>query len=312
MPEVIVIDEIGTELEAQAARTIAERGVQLIGTAHGNNLDNLMLNPTLSDLIGGIQSVTLGDEEARRRRSQKSVLERKQPPTFDVIVEIQDRERVLVHSDVAQTVDAMLLGDVGDAGAALARRGGRPPLPVAPQAVGSRGRRGRGRRPVQRAHRRGRGRLGARARLARRVHLPHGRVRRRGPAAGATGVPAGPDRRLAGRPGRVRPGLATRGARSPEGDRPAPLRRHAGRAVRRAARGPVRRRRHRGPRATGAGRGRRQRRPPRSAPATPASWRARRPGGRRRPGPSTRSTRTRARARSTPPRSRPPRRSGSP
>ena len=111
MPEVIVIDEIGTELEAQAARTIAERGVQLIGTAHGNNLDNLMLNPTLSDLIGGIQSVTLGDEEARRRRSQKSVLERKAPPTFDVIVEIQDRERVLVHSDVAQTVDAMLLGD---------------------------------------------------------------------------------------------------------------------------------------------------------------------------------------------------------
>ena len=112
MPQVIVIDEIGTELEAQAARTIAERGVQLIGTAHGNNLDNLMLNPTLSDLIGGIQSVTLGDEEARRRRSQKSVLERKAPPTFDVIVEIQDREKVLVHSDVAATVDALLLGDV--------------------------------------------------------------------------------------------------------------------------------------------------------------------------------------------------------
>ena len=91
MPEVIVIDEIGTEAEAIAARTIAERGVQLIGTAHGNNLDNLMLNPTLTDLIGGIQSVTLGDEEARRRRSQKSVLERKAPPTFDVLVEIQER-----------------------------------------------------------------------------------------------------------------------------------------------------------------------------------------------------------------------------
>ena len=111
MPEVIVIDEIGTELEAQAARTIAERGVQLIGTAHGNNLDNLMLNPTLTDLIGGIQSVTLGDEEARRRRSQKSILERKAPPTFDVIVEIVDRERVTVHSDVAETIDAMLRGD---------------------------------------------------------------------------------------------------------------------------------------------------------------------------------------------------------
>ena len=111
MPQVIVIDEIGTELEAVAARTIAERGVQLIGTAHGNNLDNLMLNPTLSDLIGGIQSVTLGDEEARRRRSQKSVLERKAPPTFDVVIEIQDRDRVMVHSDVADTVDAMLRGD---------------------------------------------------------------------------------------------------------------------------------------------------------------------------------------------------------
>ena len=111
MPQVIVIDEIGTELEAQAARTIAERGVQLIGTAHGNNLDNLMLNPTLSDLIGGIQSVTLGDEEARRRRTQKSVLERKAPPTFDVIIEIQDRERVTVHGDVADTVDSMLRGD---------------------------------------------------------------------------------------------------------------------------------------------------------------------------------------------------------
>src|SRR5215216_5571769 len=111
MPQVIVIDEIGTELEAGAARTIAERGVQLIGTAHGNTLDNLMLNPTLSDLIGGIQSVTLGDEEARRRRSQKSVLERKAPPTFDVIIEIQDRERVTVHADVAETVDSMLRGD---------------------------------------------------------------------------------------------------------------------------------------------------------------------------------------------------------
>jgi stage III sporulation protein SpoIIIAA len=111
MPQVIVIDEIGTELEAQAARTIAERGVQLIGTAHGNNLDNLMLNPTLSDLIGGIQSVTLGDEEARRRRTQKSVLERKAPPTFDVVVEIQDRDRVIVHSDVAETVDQLLRGD---------------------------------------------------------------------------------------------------------------------------------------------------------------------------------------------------------
>src|SRR5437773_5969709 len=111
MPQVIVIDEIGTELEAQAARTIAERGGQLIGTAHGNNLDNLMLNPTLSDLIGGIQSVTLGDEEARRRRTQKSVLERKAPPTFDVVIEIQDREKVLVHGDVAETVDSLLRGD---------------------------------------------------------------------------------------------------------------------------------------------------------------------------------------------------------
>ncbi|MGQ9628579.1 MAG: R3H domain-containing nucleic acid-binding protein [Anaerolineae bacterium] len=108
MPEVIVIDEIGTELEAAAARTIAERGVQLVGTAHGNTLDNLMLNPTLCDLIGGIQSVTLSDEEARRRGTQKSVLERKAPPTFDVVIEIQDWHRLAVHHDVAAAVDAIL------------------------------------------------------------------------------------------------------------------------------------------------------------------------------------------------------------
>ncbi|MBK9942948.1 MAG: AAA family ATPase [Kouleothrix sp.] len=111
MPEVIVIDEIGTELEALAARTIAERGVQLIGTAHGNTLDNLMSNPTLSDLIGGIQAVTLGDEEARRRGTQKTVLERKAPPTFDVLVEIQSWDRVSVYSDVASAVDSLLRGE---------------------------------------------------------------------------------------------------------------------------------------------------------------------------------------------------------
>jgi stage III sporulation protein SpoIIIAA len=110
MPEVIVIDEIGTELEAQAARTIAERGVQLVGTAHGNTLDNLMANPTLSDLVGGIQSVTLGDEEARRRGTQKSILERKAPPTFPVVVEIQNWDRVAIHVSVADTVDALLRG----------------------------------------------------------------------------------------------------------------------------------------------------------------------------------------------------------
>ena len=110
MPEAIIIDEIGTELEAMAARTIAERGVQLVGTAHGNTLENLILNPTLSDLVGGIQTVTLGDEEARRRRTQKSILERKAPPTFDVVVEIQDFSRVAVHSDVAEVVDAILRG----------------------------------------------------------------------------------------------------------------------------------------------------------------------------------------------------------
>ncbi|MHB1416232.1 MAG: R3H domain-containing nucleic acid-binding protein [Chloroflexota bacterium] len=108
MPEVIVIDEIGTELEAAAARTIAERGVQLVGTAHGNTLENLILNPTLSDLVGGIQTVTLGDEEARRRGTQKTVLERKAPPTFDVVVEIQSWERVAVHANVAEVVDSIL------------------------------------------------------------------------------------------------------------------------------------------------------------------------------------------------------------
>ncbi len=110
MPEVIVIDEMGTELEAEAARTIAERGVQLVATAHGNTLDNLMMNPTLCDLVGGIQTVTLSDEEARRRGTQKSVLERKAPPTFEMVIEIQDWDRLAVRHDVAEAVDAILRG----------------------------------------------------------------------------------------------------------------------------------------------------------------------------------------------------------
>src|SRR5215471_13260752 len=108
MPEVIVVDEIGTEAEALAARTIAERGVRLIATAHGGTLENLIQNPTLADLIGGIQSVTLGDDEARRRGTQKTVLERKAPPTFDVLIEIRDRAHFAIHADVAEAIDGFL------------------------------------------------------------------------------------------------------------------------------------------------------------------------------------------------------------
>ncbi|MBN3032506.1 MAG: AAA family ATPase [Candidatus Saganbacteria bacterium] len=110
MPEVIIVDEIGTEAEALACRTIAERGVQLIATAHGNTLDNIVSNPTLSDLAGGIQSVILGDEEAKRRRSQKAILERKAPPTFDIAVEIRERDMFAIYQDVAQAVDGLLRG----------------------------------------------------------------------------------------------------------------------------------------------------------------------------------------------------------
>lgn len=109
-PEVIVIDEIGTEQEASAARTIAERGVQLIGTAHGNALENLLKNPTLVDLIGGIQTVTLGDDEARRRGTQKTVLERSASPTFEICVEIIDRQTLAIHKNVAESVDQLLRG----------------------------------------------------------------------------------------------------------------------------------------------------------------------------------------------------------
>ena len=153
MPEVIVIDEIGTELEAQAARTIAERGVILVATAHGNELANLIKNPTLADLVGGIQSVTLGDEEARRRRTQKTVLERAAEPTFPLAVEMHARDRWLVHTDVARTVDALLRGQsvraqVRELGAdgqlrlqravdviGLAGTEAPPPLPLAPRAA---------------------------------------------------------------------------------------------------------------------------------------------------------------------------------
>tara|TARA_B100000749_G_scaffold24211_1_gene17352 strand:- start:979 stop:2574 length:1596 start_codon:yes stop_codon:yes gene_type:complete len=110
MPQVIIIDEMGTEQEAAAARTIAERGVQLVATAHGNTLDNLILNPTLSDLIGGIQSVTLGDQEARYRGTQKTVLERKAPPTFDVVIEINSWNEVAINIDVSHVVDQWLRG----------------------------------------------------------------------------------------------------------------------------------------------------------------------------------------------------------
>ena len=110
MPQVIVIDEIGTEAESNAARTIAERGVQLIGTAHGISLENILMNPTLSDLVGGINAVTLSDEEARRRGTRKTVLERKAPPTFDILIEILERDRLAIHHSVAETVDAILRG----------------------------------------------------------------------------------------------------------------------------------------------------------------------------------------------------------
>ena len=123
-PEVIVIDEIGTALEADAARTIAERGVQLVGTAHGTTLSNLMQNPTLSDLIGGIESVTLGDEEARRRGTQKTILERRSPPTFEVLIEIQSFARLAIHEDVAATVDALLRGFDAEAEIRVIGRGG--------------------------------------------------------------------------------------------------------------------------------------------------------------------------------------------
>lgn len=138
-PEVVVIDEIGTGQEAEAARTIAERGVQLIGTAHGTSLSNLMQNPTLSDLIGGIESVTLSDEEARRRGTQKTVLERRAPPTFDVLVEIQSFRTLAIHEDVAQTVDALLRGYEVEAEIRVANDDGevtkveRVPLRTAPE-----------------------------------------------------------------------------------------------------------------------------------------------------------------------------------
>lgn len=110
MPEAIIVDEIGTSAEAAAARTIAERGVQLVATAHGNTLENLVLNPTLSDLVGGVHTVTLSDEEARRRNTQKTISERKAPPTFDIVVEMVGRDEVLVHPDTAEAVDRLLAG----------------------------------------------------------------------------------------------------------------------------------------------------------------------------------------------------------
>ena len=111
MPQVIIIDEIGTELEVLAARTIAEKGVQLVGTTHGNCLENLIKNPPLADLIGGIQYVTLSDDEAKRRGTQKSILERKAYPAFEVIIEINQPNSWTIHEDVQSAVDLFLRGN---------------------------------------------------------------------------------------------------------------------------------------------------------------------------------------------------------
>jgi stage III sporulation protein SpoIIIAA len=132
MPEVIIVDEVGTEAEAAACRTIAERGVQLIATAHGNSLDNIINNPTLSDLVGGIQSVILGDEEAKRRRSQKAILERKAPPTFDIAIEIQERDKFAIYHDVAKAVDAILRGRTPQPEIRLRGAGGKISVQKAP------------------------------------------------------------------------------------------------------------------------------------------------------------------------------------
>jgi stage III sporulation protein SpoIIIAA len=111
MPQVIIIDEIGTELEVLAARTIAEKGVQLVGTTHGNCLENLIKNPPLADLIGGIQYVTLSDDEAKRRGTQKSILERKAYPAFEIIIEINQQNSWTIHEDVKNSVDLLLRGN---------------------------------------------------------------------------------------------------------------------------------------------------------------------------------------------------------
>ncbi|KAI3963592.1 hypothetical protein MKW92_000169 [Papaver armeniacum] len=110
MPQVIVIDEIGTKLEAMAASTIAQRGIQLVATAHGVTIENLIMNPSLEMLVGGIQSVTLGDEEASRRGGQKTVLERKGPSTFTCAVEMISKAELRVHRSLEATVDAILSG----------------------------------------------------------------------------------------------------------------------------------------------------------------------------------------------------------
>jgi stage III sporulation protein SpoIIIAA len=135
MPEVIIVDEIGTELEAGACRTIAERGVQLIGTAHGILLENIVSNPTLSDLVGGVQSVILGDEEAKRRHTQKAILERKAPPTFDIAVEIREKDKFAIYQDVARAVDSILRDRVPQPEIRVRKPGGKIEVQRAPEVM---------------------------------------------------------------------------------------------------------------------------------------------------------------------------------
>ena len=211
MPQVIVIDEIGTTAEALAARTIAERGVQLIATAHGNSLENLLQNPTLSDLLGGIQVVTLSDEEARRRGTQKTVLERKAPPTFDVLIEIQDKDRLAVHHDVAEVVDRFLR-DIPPRPELRTRKGdGQVEIQQAESTAGERRAPARGRPPAERRGGNGRAAPGRRrADRPERGERPPAPwwsqpVRSEEPAAPAEEAETAPARLPKGRPARIFP-----------------------------------------------------------------------------------------------------------
>ncbi|KAG2447382.1 hypothetical protein HYH02_007710 [Chlamydomonas schloesseri] len=108
-PEVLVVDELSTEEEVAAARSIAQRGVMLVATTHGPSLKSLLRNHTLAPLLGGIEAVTIGDVAARETNSgSKTRLERKDMPTFAAVVEVKPGGRLLVHPDAAESVDLLL------------------------------------------------------------------------------------------------------------------------------------------------------------------------------------------------------------
>ncbi|EPY22109.1 R3H domain-containing protein [Strigomonas culicis] len=110
-PEFLVVDELANAEEADAAWSIAQRGVNLVGTCHGERLADLLQNRALNLLVGGAAHAFLSNEERRlRNKTKKTILERPHVSPFDFVVELHTRSKGHLYHDVNRAVDLLLDG----------------------------------------------------------------------------------------------------------------------------------------------------------------------------------------------------------